>query len=188
MYALHPAPNLQAITGIASDVLRHVDRGGVAKLGAIVNQRGTSIRSHNSNFVFAHRHPPIMLANSISRQNLEQPAADSRGKFSRRTPNGGRPSVHGTFPHTLFRKGAYGAPRAGARHMSSDVSTTTFRCPKCHQRGAALWETVGGEASLVSISDQFYERVQKKRRSQLEIVCGKCGAVVPPVVTSGKAP
>jgi DNA-directed RNA polymerase subunit M/transcription elongation factor TFIIS len=70
--------------------------------------------------------------------------------------------------------------------MPSDVFTTMFSCPKCKQRGASLWETVGGEPSLILLSDGFYERVQKKRRSQFEIVCHKCGNILPPAANSPK--
>jgi hypothetical protein len=52
---------------------------------------------------------------------------------------------------------------------------------KCGQGGDAVWEGFknGSQASLVSLPDNFYERIQKKDRKSIEVVCNICGAVQP---------
>ncbi len=63
-----------------------------------------------------------------------------------------------------------------------DQFTIPIKCI-CGLTGSAVWEenssitVFGPEASLVSLSDDFYERMKKKDLSIIEIVCRKCGAV-----------
>jgi hypothetical protein len=56
---------------------------------------------------------------------------------------------------------------------------------KCGQVGSLTWEEKtqispkGPEAMLISVSNGFYERIQKKNWNKTEIVCAVCEAVVP---------
>jgi hypothetical protein len=70
----------------------------------------------------------------------------------------------------------------------SPEERTQFSVPmkcKCGQYGVAVWEEnknlsrSGPETSLISLSDGFFERIVKKDRFSIEVVCHACGAVQP---------
>jgi len=63
-----------------------------------------------------------------------------------------------------------------------------FKVPlkcQCGQSGFSVWDQYkqvadkGPQTSLASLSDNFYERLQKKDRKSIEVVCNVCGAVQP---------
>jgi len=57
--------------------------------------------------------------------------------------------------------------------------TLEFKCPRCGQRGTAVWEKSGGKEALLNLSAGFYERMPKNARNfKIELVCD-CGAVQP---------
>jgi hypothetical protein len=63
--------------------------------------------------------------------------------------------------------------------------TINFKCHKCGQEGFAVWEEYcspgkpQGRTSLVSVSDGFYERLNKRGSALIELVCNRCEAVQP---------
>jgi hypothetical protein len=65
-----------------------------------------------------------------------------------------------------------------------DQFTNTITCPKCGQQGQETWEEAGQNSSLgpdphlVVRSGDFYERISRKAPYPIEVVCGRCGAVV----------
>ena len=70
--------------------------------------------------------------------------------------------------------------------MSDRVSVPVpIACRKCGQAGTAVWEEEampnrkGLKPALVSLSDEFYQRAHVSLATLPEIVCAKCGAVVP---------
>jgi hypothetical protein len=60
--------------------------------------------------------------------------------------------------------------------------TVPLKC-KCGQSGTMVWEEnkdispAGAQPVLISISDRFYERVNKRDRISIEVVCHKCESV-----------
>ena len=58
-----------------------------------------------------------------------------------------------------------------------------LHCEKCGQDGTAAWEREVSTAHpnrlvLIRLSDGFYERVSKKARDRIEIVCNSCGQII----------
>jgi hypothetical protein len=49
-------------------------------------------------------------------------------------------------------------------------------CPKCGNSGSVVWERIGAERQLVSLSPTFYERLAKTPPHPIELVCRSCGA------------
>jgi uncharacterized OB-fold protein len=52
----------------------------------------------------------------------------------------------------------------------------TVYCPACGSNGEVVWERVGKERQLISLSPSFYERLSKTPPHPIELVCRKCGA------------
>jgi RNase P subunit RPR2 len=65
--------------------------------------------------------------------------------------------------------------------LPKKISETKLRCLKCGQKGVAHFEhrkrtPAQAEAPVpIFASDGFYLRVKKKRESDLQIVCHRCG-------------
>jgi phage FluMu protein Com len=49
------------------------------------------------------------------------------------------------------------------------------RCPNCASIGSILWEGLGEHKTLVSMSDEFYERLGRLPPHPIELVCRACG-------------
>jgi transcription initiation factor IIE alpha subunit len=73
-------------------------------------------------------------------------------------------------------------------HSEADLSQFEYKftCPKCGQVGASVWEKSDLGPSLVRLSEGFHERLQNDEQGRIEVVCEKCGAVVPPTVSLPK--
>jgi hypothetical protein len=60
--------------------------------------------------------------------------------------------------------------------------TVPLKC-HCGQNGSMVWEEnkdinpEGTQPVLISISGRFYERVSKRDRASIEVVCQRCEAV-----------
>ena len=67
----------------------------------------------------------------------------------------------------------------GETRMSSHENSTNITCPKCKAVGVVVWETVGAERSLVSLTRNFYERFSKKDPFPIELVRQDCGTAQP---------
>lgn len=72
--------------------------------------------------------------------------------------------------------------------MSASGKRDQFTIPiicKCGQTGLAVWEEnacispAGPQTYLVSLSDGFYERINKSDTRTIELVCHRCGATQP---------
>lgn len=64
-----------------------------------------------------------------------------------------------------------------------DQFTVPLKCV-CGQTGIAVWEDAStgmpsSQPYLVTLTDGFYERIMKKDRRSIELVCHNCGAVMP---------
>ena len=63
--------------------------------------------------------------------------------------------------------------------------SSTITCPKCGQQGHEIWEDatqtshLDPDPHLVARSGEFYERLAKKDPYPIEVVCGRCGTVLP---------
>jgi len=93
-----------------------------------------------------------------------------------------------------FQKREVGVTQRGGAEMSSvptpESSDRTqipvkLKCPKCSHVGSALWEENSGisprgpMASLEGLSDGFYHRIKNAKTHLPEVVCGRCGTVLP---------
>jgi hypothetical protein len=52
-------------------------------------------------------------------------------------------------------------------------------CPRCAAHGVAIWEAEKTGPFLVSLSEEFYERLVKFAPYRVEIVCHACGTPQP---------
>jgi len=72
----------------------------------------------------------------------------------------------------------------GSERPTRDQFTIPLKC-RCGQTGTAVWEEngavspAGPQPYLVNLSDGFYERIKKKDRKSIELVCARCGAAQP---------
>jgi hypothetical protein len=73
---------------------------------------------------------------------------------------------------------------SGKGRQSRDQFTIPLKC-KCGQTGSVVWEensnigAAGSETALITLSEGFYERIVKKDRRSIELVCHRCGATQP---------
>jgi uncharacterized Zn finger protein len=64
-----------------------------------------------------------------------------------------------------------------------DQFTIAIECPQCGKTGSSVWEenhaiTVKGpQPFLISLSEEFYERISKNIPYEIELVCNQCGLV-----------
>jgi len=76
--------------------------------------------------------------------------------------------------------------------------TVIIQCAKCSQKGSEIWEEntqINGRSpetpQLIKRSEEFYERLAKKIPHPIEVVCHRCGTVLPDAqrkVRMGPAP
>lgn len=63
--------------------------------------------------------------------------------------------------------------------LQQEQYSINARCPKCRATGSVVWERLGAAKSLVSVSSSFYERIAKFTPYKIEVVCQRCGTVIP---------
>lgn len=61
----------------------------------------------------------------------------------------------------------------------------SVHCPNCAAIGRIFWEGSGERRTLVSISEQFYERLCRLPPHPIELVCRACGAAQPEDLAPG---
>lgn len=62
-------------------------------------------------------------------------------------------------------------------HIQPGQYSFDIICPRCKERGVIVWENTGGERTLVSLTQEFYERISKKSPYSIELVCTNCDMI-----------
>jgi DNA-directed RNA polymerase subunit RPC12/RpoP len=93
-------------------------------------------------------------------------------------------AARNTTSETKGTEGEEGEVMSDELHDKRAQFTVEIECPKCGQKGHAIWERdapnpQGLQPKLLSLPVGFSERVRTNLTELPEIVCDKCGTVQP---------